>query len=753
MLLGLKSRYYWLVLFGLVGILFILIFININKVTLIPFDTLREFDALYGLEESHNYLLSDLVLLLYPNYEFSIRSLAQGVFPFWNPHLLSGVPFFADSQTQVLELTHLLGFLFNVSPIVFPLFSSLITIGLLWIFTYLYLRNLNFTRIVSIGMSLVLCLSGPVIVWLGYPLLSAFIWLPLILLSVDKIIVGQIYPWAGILALSTALSFFAGYPPISLILGLVVVPYFMFRIVFNKGSLIQKLKPLSLIIISGLVGIMLSAIQLGPAINLISQSEAYDVGRGSRAKTEVKVVFDEEFTKIDNSLEKFGDRFRGLGVLAIKPLYYGSPQNRDYKYPLDNGYNNFSEVTIYVGLLVLIAAFIALLNLSNIFVLFWVIVGWLSFAIATQLPFFDLLSYLPLLDRISISRFRLLFAFSLVVLAGYTLNLLHQKFLKKSIGKRRLISFFIIIIILISVVDLINVFGSYHRIQKADRTFIDNNLIVKYLKEHTRVGRVTSIGNYGAGFTTALVPNSALSIGLYDIRGYSPLLTREFTTAVDNFFERRGSFVLTEAPTSTRFFDFFGVRYAICPREDCSLNRGLTPWLNEYSIDDLAVIRNQQALPRAFIASSVIYSSSVANALSWFMDPKSNYRLQVAINAKVNDFTQHLSNTPREFIPAEIKLYSPNRVLIKTNNNDNGLLVLTDAFDPGWRAWVNGKEKPIYRVNGLVRGVAISSGENFIEFRYLPKGFLFYTIISSISLLIVLIFILCGSRKFNKSNN
>jgi hypothetical protein len=50
-------------------------------------------------------------------------------------------------------------------------------------------------------------------------------------------------------------------------------------------------------------------------------------------------------------------------------------------------------------------------------------------------------------------------------------------------------------------------------------------------------------------------------------------------------------------------------------------------------------------------------------------------------------------------------------------------LVLADSFHPGWRAFVDGVERPIQRANVAFRGVALVPGEHTVEFRYEPLSF------------------------------
>jgi uncharacterized membrane protein YfhO len=52
-----------------------------------------------------------------------------------------------------------------------------------------------------------------------------------------------------------------------------------------------------------------------------------------------------------------------------------------------------------------------------------------------------------------------------------------------------------------------------------------------------------------------------------------------------------------------------------------------------------------------------------------------------------------------------------------------GLVVLTDAWDRGWSAFLDGREAPILRVNHALRGVIAPAGDSTIEFRYEPESF------------------------------
>jgi uncharacterized membrane protein YfhO len=71
---------------------------------------------------------------------------------------------------------------------------------------------------------------------------------------------------------------------------------------------------------------------------------------------------------------------------------------------------------------------------------------------------------------------------------------------------------------------------------------------------------------------------------------------------------------------------------------------------------------------------------------------------------------------------AEILLYEPEHVVVRTSSATNTLLVLADANYPGWRATVDGVPAPIHTTNVLFRGVPLAAGEHTVEFTFASTG-------------------------------
>jgi len=73
------------------------------------------------------------------------------------------------------------------------------------------------------------------------------------------------------------------------------------------------------------------------------------------------------------------------------------------------------------------------------------------------------------------------------------------------------------------------------------------------------------------------------------------------------------------------------------------------------------------------------------------------------------------------------------RVTVTVNTDRLAWLVLADTDYPGWRAYIDGVEVPMYRANGMFRAVQVDDGAHTVEFAYTPAWLLPGMAISLIS--------------------
>ncbi len=71
---------------------------------------------------------------------------------------------------------------------------------------------------------------------------------------------------------------------------------------------------------------------------------------------------------------------------------------------------------------------------------------------------------------------------------------------------------------------------------------------------------------------------------------------------------------------------------------------------------------------------------------------------------------------------ASIARYEPQRVEIEADLRRPGLVVLSDALDPGWVLTIDGQSAPIWRTNRMMRGATVPAGRHTLVYEYRPEG-------------------------------
>ena len=71
---------------------------------------------------------------------------------------------------------------------------------------------------------------------------------------------------------------------------------------------------------------------------------------------------------------------------------------------------------------------------------------------------------------------------------------------------------------------------------------------------------------------------------------------------------------------------------------------------------------------------------------------------------------------------AAITRFTPGEIVITAQSSGPALLVLAETFYPGWRAFVNDVETPVYRTNHALRGVRIEAGKSTIRLVFEPRS-------------------------------
>lgn len=136
-------------------------------------------------------------------------------------------------------------------------------------------------------------------------------------------------------------------------------------------------------------------------------------------------------------------------------------------------------------------------------------------------------------------------------------------------------------------------------------------------------------------------------------------------------------------------------------------------------------------LPRAYMVDRVVVEQDSVAVLNRFLaDGEDPHRIAyvdsgrglMGAGERVAGGVEWLQGTNHS---VRLRVQAPRRVL----------LVLTDSWYPGWKASVDGQPIPIQRVNWHFRGVYLEPGEHLVSFDYQPRGLLAAAFVSLLTLL------------------
>ncbi len=72
---------------------------------------------------------------------------------------------------------------------------------------------------------------------------------------------------------------------------------------------------------------------------------------------------------------------------------------------------------------------------------------------------------------------------------------------------------------------------------------------------------------------------------------------------------------------------------------------------------------------------------------------------------------------------ARIVDYEPDRVRLEVQTDAPGMLLLSEVYDPAWRATLDGTTTPVYVANHALRAIAVPAGTHMVELHYAPRWF------------------------------
>ncbi|MCX7840354.1 MAG: YfhO family protein, partial [Anaerolineae bacterium] len=219
--------------------------------------------------------------------------------------------------------------------------------------------------------------------------------------------------------------------------------------------------------------------------------------------------------------------------------------------------------------------------------------------------------------------------------------------------------------------------------------------------------------------------DTAILYGLYDVNGDNPLVLADF----ERYWEALGS-------RSARAYDLLNTKFLIA-RKNAPVDRDKFVLVFEDAAFN--VYENTRALPRAFVVTDVRIAPNHAAALEMVraadFDPAQSVILETDDRRPMTDASSVVGR------PSSVSIvgYGPNEIWLNVDAPRAGVLVLSEVFYPGWRAWVNDRDVEVMRANYLFRAVAVPAGTSRVRLLYEPLAFQV-----GVGVFAVTVVVLCG---------
>ncbi len=220
-----------------------------------------------------------------------------------------------------------------------------------------------------------------------------------------------------------------------------------------------------------------------------------------------------------------------------------------------------------------------------------------------------------------------------------------------------------------------------------------------------------------------LVNNRAIALGLDDVQGYDPIQVGrylDYINALNGYKQEYHELDVFPSAFSSSLLNLSNARYIIVPaavppgRPDLLHLSQRFPTV--FADDRVRILENGEALPRAWIvhdAKEVEKGAALTLLSKGMIDPTKTVLIERA-PPDMSDPTDQAAESV-SFVSA-----SGDEIKLTVKAAAPGMIVMSDAYDPDWKAFVDGQQVPIYAADHAFRGIPIPAGDHTIKLQYEP---------------------------------
>lgn len=722
------------------------------------------------------FIAADVVRQVYPWKTLAMDIIKNGSIPLWNPYAFSGTPLLANLQSAVFYPLNIVFFIFSY-PVAWNMYVILQPV-LAFIFMYFFIRSLKLSSYAAVFSGIAFAFMGYLVVWLEWGVVdNTAVWLPLCLFGITKYLEKKQSAFLLFSSFSLACSFFAGHAQTAVYVLFVSLVYY-FWVSFENKIKIGKIFLNSWFVV---LGIGLSAIQLIPTIELFFYS-----ARNSQSATTVFNRFQLEWRHLVTLLapDFFGNPGSGnfwgreytefilyVGIVVLVFAVVGF--YHEWKNKIIRLFFLLTCIALLIALPTFLSELLLILKIPvlstgnpsrSLFIVQFSLVIASAFGVdrvfkrnhISKVPFlviaflyfsiwaFVLLAPIifpsfPFIQFLSITK-KNMFLPSFIFMCTVLLILLA--------AKKTVIKFFALFLILFLMSFEYQYFLYKYSPFSPLSYFFPNHPLISYLQK-------TSVPNRVYGYDSArLETNLPTQWRLLSPEGYDPLYIRRYGELMyasyvnrENSDIPRSDAILQDTSPNLdskkkqRLMNVLGIKYIVA--RDDGLKDAWNPNFNKFPPDRYDLLKqnsvwqvysNKESLPRAAMFYNYVVKHQDSDILDTFFNKEFPYGSTLILEENPGYSFQQVSSLATA---AAIRRYSPNRVDIAVATDKDGMLFLSDAFYPGWKAYVDTKETKILRADYAFRAVFVTAGKHTVSFVYKPMSFIFGAVVSCISLFIL----------------
>lgn len=738
--------------------------------------------------------MRDAQVGFFPALDLKIQIVKNFELPLWDRYIFSGYPMLSTpSDSTLYPINLILGLIFPIA-VAYNL-SVLLHYSLAGIFLYFFMKQYNLNKIACFVSGLTFMFSGMIITHRDHVTrIYTIIWIPLILLLLEKYRKSKRIEFMLLASIPYALSFFAGDPQLFLYSSIVILFFILYYSLIYGG--IKNLYFLSSLSIF-LLGVLIISVQLIPSIIMMQNSYRSEIsytffsdfsfnpklhpllfmpfffGRGSYVISNVPKYF---------SVWNAGEMIKYFGISTIPLVILGTFKRNKHKYlwlfilalslllvlgkytyfyrlmyeiPLYNRFRvpvrNWFEFGLAFSILVGFGFDFLFKNNGRIKK---VLIGGVAFISAILIKFFIFFIIFKNAVRKGAESF--------LFYSGKELELLYQNLNFSNYSVYAPLIIMIITIVLFTVLIFkknkvllfalvififLDLFSMGHFMDRPrDITYICSNLEeseeFNFLSGDKEIFRIypqtTETGEF------KFYPNRNIHYGLESIMGHDPILLKSYGTITKFPQDPESGIDWRALLKNNTIISMLNTKYIFIkkPSEEKEFFEIVEDKNYQLVLDNgnIIVLKNLKYLPRFYFVREVLEIDDIKMALDilWEKNESSyNSEFNPSDTALVENYNYHQNNFKSGEQNIGIIYYKNNSVKLNVITEEDGFMVFSDNYYPGWSAFIDGERTNIYKVNGILKGIIIPAGNHKIIFRYRPPYFVIAGITSIVSLILI----------------